>query len=252
MDLQQLQQLPTRGQLIQDLWVLAMTGSRSGGFFLEIGSADGVDLNNTVLLEREFSWRGVCVEPNPTSFAFLTENRTCICVNKAAWRTSNENVEFIPRGLLGAITDVAFGDAHSPARRRHMATHGTIQVETISIGDLCETTGVPALFEYLSLDVEGAELAVLTLWDFDRWRFALATVEHNGSKQTRGGAWGLLAPLGYRRVQMGFEDWFYHPELLQSLNGGLSIDYDDVTKSFLHLHQARVMERRRLKQPKGR
>jgi hypothetical protein len=42
-----LDEIGHHAQLRQDLWVLAMTGGRAGGSFVEIGSADGVSINNT-------------------------------------------------------------------------------------------------------------------------------------------------------------------------------------------------------------
>ena len=56
-------------QARQDLWLMeeVFPGKRNG-FFIEIGSADGIALSNTCLLERRLAWRGVCVEANPLLF----------------------------------------------------------------------------------------------------------------------------------------------------------------------------------------
>jgi hypothetical protein len=50
--------LRSRAQLMQDLFVLYMLGSKRGGFFVEFGATDGVNISNTLLLERDFGWTG--------------------------------------------------------------------------------------------------------------------------------------------------------------------------------------------------
>jgi hypothetical protein len=62
----------------QDSWVFgeAFNGKRKG-YFLEIGSGNGVTMNNTYLLEKRFGWQGICIEPNPESLAHLKRNRFC-------------------------------------------------------------------------------------------------------------------------------------------------------------------------------
>lgn len=42
---------------------LQFLGWRWGGFYLEVGVYDAVHENNCVLMEREYGWRGVAVDP---------------------------------------------------------------------------------------------------------------------------------------------------------------------------------------------
>lgn len=62
----------------QDLWVLQTAGNK--GFFVDIGAHDGIESSNTYALEKH-GWTGICVEPNPVSFAALRNNRSCDCHN---------------------------------------------------------------------------------------------------------------------------------------------------------------------------
>lgn len=42
----------------QDWFVLAMTGMKQGGTYLEVGGATPIQDSNTYLLETAFGWRG--------------------------------------------------------------------------------------------------------------------------------------------------------------------------------------------------
>lgn len=62
-------------QVYQDMFVLSILSGKRNGTFLEIGSADGVDLNNTFLLEKHFGWKGICVEYDEKYIPSLTQHR---------------------------------------------------------------------------------------------------------------------------------------------------------------------------------
>jgi hypothetical protein len=46
----------------QDLFAISVLNGKYGGTFLDIGANDAKTANNTLLLERHFGWRGVCVD----------------------------------------------------------------------------------------------------------------------------------------------------------------------------------------------
>lgn len=62
----------------QDRFVLSACHGQRGGFFLDSGASDGVLGSNSWMLENEYGWRGICVEPNDTMFAHLAANRACV------------------------------------------------------------------------------------------------------------------------------------------------------------------------------
>ena len=49
-------------QVGQDKWVCEYFNYKKGGFFLDIGAADGITINNTYYLEKELEWKGICIE----------------------------------------------------------------------------------------------------------------------------------------------------------------------------------------------
>jgi hypothetical protein len=119
-------------QLGQDLWVLERLGGKRNGYFVEIGACDGVYLSNTLLLESQYGWRGICVEPNRDYYYRLKENRTCRCVDKAVHRESGKVAAFVPAGVYGALEEYAGADHHAPLRKP--ALDKRYAVETVSLG----------------------------------------------------------------------------------------------------------------------
>ena len=50
-------------QLNQDINVLKFYNNKTDGYFVEIGASDGIKISNTYLLEKEYNWKGICIEP---------------------------------------------------------------------------------------------------------------------------------------------------------------------------------------------
>jgi hypothetical protein len=67
---------------LQDLFVYIYFNGKKDGFFVEIGSNDGISANNTLALER-LGWQGICIEPQPDMFRILKSIRKCDCYNIA-------------------------------------------------------------------------------------------------------------------------------------------------------------------------
>ncbi|XP_037800720.1 uncharacterized protein LOC119595678 [Penaeus monodon] len=61
------------------------------GFFLEAGALDGEDKSNTLYFERERSWTGLLVEPDPSLYETLvSKKRKAFSIN-AAFSLSNSS-----------------------------------------------------------------------------------------------------------------------------------------------------------------
>lgn len=60
-------------------------------FFLEIGGGDGLHLSNTLILEANFEWRGVLVEPTG-AFKSMVQNRPKAICDHAAIAGSRKTV----------------------------------------------------------------------------------------------------------------------------------------------------------------
>lgn len=161
---------------------------KQGGYFVEFGATDGVLLSNSWLLEKHFGWRGICAEPNPKLFERLQPNRSCFLSPACVYRSSGERLRFVLADAYAAVGDL-------------------IEVTTTSLMDLLDQQEAPAVIDYLSIDTEGSELAILEGINWSRYQFRSITVEHNFTEQ-RQGIQKLLEAQGYQRREAKWDDWY--------------------------------------------
>ena len=80
-------------QLEQDLHVIDYYKGIHNKYFVEIGAHDGITMSNTLLLERDYLWHGICIEADPKNYEKLIKNRNTfnICVNPAIYSEKVRN-----------------------------------------------------------------------------------------------------------------------------------------------------------------
>jgi FkbM family methyltransferase len=202
-------------QLGQDLWVLEQTGYKRGGFFVEFGATDGVLLSNTWLLEKEFGWRGICVEPNPALFEQLRLNRSCAVSDACIAGETGKEVDFVFADAFGSMAEYAASDHHAATRQAYAETGAVGKLKTTSLHDLLCQLSAPREIDYISIDTEGSELEILAAFPFDKWDVQLFTVEHNFTPH-RGKLRELLSHHGYRCVEREWDDWYVKDPTIQA------------------------------------
>jgi FkbM family methyltransferase len=185
----------------QDLWVLHETKRKVGGYFVEFGAADGASGSNTLLLEREFGWRGILAEPNPVWHDDLQRNRNADIDLRCVFGRTGDRVKFAAtrHAGLATILDFVAKDGHAPSR----ADHEVIEVETVSLNDLLACHDAPRSIDFISIDTEGSEFSILKEFDFARWDVKLFSVEHNLTAQEQA-VDALMRKNGYERRYAGY------------------------------------------------
>ena len=198
----------SKSQLGQDLLALISSGTGKPGFFVEFGSADGVALSNSFLLEKELGWAGILCEPSRSWHEDLKRNRSCVVDTRCVYSRTGEQISFSENyiGELSGITEFTGNDHHGLINR----TTDSYQVETISLLDLLKHHNAPGHIEFLSVDTEGSECEILNAFDFSQYTFGAICVEHN-YLENRPKVKQLLVANGYRQVYpelSDFDDWF--------------------------------------------
>ena len=201
-------------QILQDIWVLYELNEKRGGYFVEFGACDGVTLSNTLLLEKTYGWQGALAEPARSWHEALRTNRNCYITGKCVYRTDGERITFRETDIreLSTLEELKDMDFHAPARD----SGAQYEVETITLVNLLREARAPKQIDYLSIDVEGAEIDILRTFNFDDFEIKLITIEHNFGPQ-RDEILSVLEGFGYRRkfAQLSmFDDWYLRPDLM--------------------------------------
>lgn len=201
-------ELESKSQLGQDMFVLSELDFKRGGYFVEFGATDGVELSNTYLLEKRLGWTGILAEPAVSWHIALPKNRNCHIDFNCVWSKSGEILEFnnALAAELSTIDTFSSCDEHAQAREDGLR----YTVPTISLNDLLEKYKAPTEIDYLSIDTEGSEFEILSAFDFDKHKIKVITCEHNYTPM-RGQILQLLQSKGYVRKYTEysrFDDWY--------------------------------------------
>jgi len=182
---------------------------RRGGFFVDVGAFEGLAGSNTLKLEMELGWKGVCLESIPAMFSLLQKRRRCLCLPLAASDKASDSVSFDWQpwnsGLSGLTETLGAGI-------RGMHREQRIEVQTRTLTEILDAIQAPRHIDFLSIDTEGAEELVLRGLDFSRYQFDFITLEHNYRADMRRDIRLLLEKAGYiYRAENGVDEEYYLP-----------------------------------------
>jgi len=163
----------------QDKWVVTMLQGKKKGYFVDIGASNGIKHSNTYILEKNYNWKGICVEPHTISFIELMQNRNCIHENLCIF-DAHTKVDFVQRGRMKTHSGIYCDQADDKLIHQVInRNHPLIKKQAITLLELLDKHKSPQLIDYLSIDVEGSQWLILKNFNFDQYRFLLITVEHN-------------------------------------------------------------------------
>ncbi len=177
--------------------MLDFYNNKKNGFFVEIGAGDGILESNIYLLETQYDWKGICVEPVSYQCIELKKNRKCQCINKPIYNESNKKVIFYEanestRHLSGINTHIITTIVENNSKH--------VELDTLSFNELLETCQAPEFIDYLSIDTEGSEYEILKTFDFNKYNFGYINIEHNYTEPKRSLIKNLLVQNNYKYI----------------------------------------------------
>jgi FkbM family methyltransferase len=179
----------------QDIYVTRILKEKRDGYFIEIGANNGYTMSNTYLLEKNYGWKGICVEATPYKITELTNNRpNAICISSAAFLESNLELDFTtcPLDILNVITEYA------EIAIDFLKENGEIiKVNTRSLTDILNENNAPENIDYLSIDTNGSEYKVLEGIDFTKYKFNVITVKNSLIEEKQNRIKEILTSNGY-------------------------------------------------------
>jgi len=183
-------------QCFQDFFVLSMLNGKKDGTYLEVGCADPLYGNNTALLEKEYGWKGMSIDIDPQwSDKWKQQGREC---------------------LISNALEVDY--------------EGNLEGNDI--------------VDYLQIDCDPPSVSyeVLLKIPFHKHKFRVITFEHDhyvdDTQSIRDKSRKYLQSFGYELVVSNispdeyspYEDWWVHPELVDSKLIDIMKSTDDKVK----------------------
>lgn len=190
-----------------------------GGYYVELGAVDGIGLSNTLYFERSRNWSGLLVEPVPHNFLKCLANRPAaknkiFCNACVGFEYKEKFVEMIyshyMSTAIGLDSDIEDPHAHAESGKNYLGTTDEkifiFGASAIPLNDLLQGAQAPKVIDFLSLDVEGAELEVLKGIDHSTYQFKIMCVESRDPVRIT----NYLSTFGYEYLeQISPHDYLY-------------------------------------------
>jgi FkbM family methyltransferase len=145
-----------------------ITKGKHGGYFIEIGAADGVSYSSCYFFERYRDWRGLAIEParvyhdrvrdsraNPI-FSAVSNVTSCMTNGSGSGAIFYESNINELSGLKGSLEN------NKDCQEWTRTTVKSYKVDTITLYDLCCQQSAPEHIDYCAIDCEGAEYEILS------------------------------------------------------------------------------------------
>jgi FkbM family methyltransferase len=187
-------------QRFEDFHLWRALGDVPNGFYIDVGAGHPV-YDNVSFVFYLAGWRGITVEPNPALAALGRAVRPRDHLYEGlCGATSGEATLYLQHEFHGLSTTIA---EHAQAAEKEVNRSAeAVTLPMTTLAALCEQH-TPGSFEFLKVDVEGAEGDVLRGADLSRFRPRIIVVEAI-KPLTLAPAWGewepLLARHGYRYI----------------------------------------------------
>jgi len=171
----QLLRTPANGhtsQIGQSAYVDALLKNRTNGFFIECGAYNGEDLSNSLFFELKRNWTGLLVEVSTNHYReVLKRKRHAYSINACISPVSSPQV-FTYKEIWHSAGLIDFQEeSHAKSLKQR---YQELDNKTAVVSAICYPLYSMLLaigqfrVDYFSLDVEGAELAILKTIPFDK------------------------------------------------------------------------------------
>lgn len=197
-----------------DFFVLSVLQQKKNGIFVEFGGMDGKLYSNTYMLEKQFDWDGLIIEPSRQFHKSLIKNRKCELSFSCLSDKDDETVIFneLPHGL-STINKFSSSDAKSEKRK-----NGNLyELKTIKLETLLNKINFNKKIDFMSIDTEGSEFEILKNFNFNKYSIKIICVEHNFNHLKRKALFNLLSNNKFTRVMENFsrnDDWYINEKLI--------------------------------------
>jgi FkbM family methyltransferase len=161
-------------QRFEDVYLSRCFPFSRQGFYIDIGSGHPVHDNASFAFYLE-GWRGITVEPNPRLSRLARAVRPHDChIEALVGAASGEGTFYVVDEWHGLSTMI---EAHAKSAGAQFGKKSrSLCVPMLTLAELCQRYA-PRTFEFLKIDVEGAEKDVLFSGDWENFRPKIIVIE---------------------------------------------------------------------------
>lgn len=182
---------------------------KTKGVCIEVGANDGINDSNTYYFENS-GWNCVLVEPNPYLCQLIRSSRTAILHECAASNASGSTILNIAEGSERSHgVSTICGDQEAIKKiQSYGFTTKPIEVNTRTLDSILVESKIIEPIDFITIDVEGHELAVLQGLSLQRWSPTIIIIEDN-SYFTDNSISTYLEKFNYVKFnRTGVNDWY--------------------------------------------
>jgi FkbM family methyltransferase len=195
-------------QFGEDLFIAQYFPPHYKGICIDIGATDGVGLSNTYYFEQR-GWKAICVEANPAMIPALKKIRVN-AVHCAVGQYNNREVDFnvvtLADGNQTAISGLELDQRLMQSHAYLSPQVSIVKVQERTLDNIIADFDWVTHIDFISIDTEGTELAVLKGLDISRWNVKMFCIENNYNEPE---IEQYLALFGYRKIRRHEVNDFY-------------------------------------------
>lgn len=159
--------------------------NKTNGIFVDIGAHDGISFSNTYFFEKNLGWSGACVEPSPTIYNKLIQNRRSNCEQVCITDSVGQQPFLLCSGYILEMYSGLLKEYDQRLLDRidqEIAIYGgrkeVILVNCLTFEALLKKYNISHI-DLLSIDVEGAEEKIIKTIDFKSITIDIIVIENN-------------------------------------------------------------------------
>ena len=155
------------------------------GYYIELGSYDGITQSNTYYFEKNKNWKGILIEPIKHKFLECKKNRSkknkffngaCVSSNY-----KKNKIKFVYSNLK-SFSPIIIGKKKSQKQLVKPELligekNFTFETQALTLNKILKKFNAPKIIDLLSLDTEGAEFEVLNGIDYSIYKFKYLLIE---------------------------------------------------------------------------
>jgi FkbM family methyltransferase len=197
----------SHGQFAEDRILEEIFGDRADGYCVEIGAYDGRTGSASYMFEKR-GWRCLLVEPVPALVEEIRKHRTGMVVNCAVSNKEGVATLFVAE-KVEQMSTLDLTPNHLEWIRQVGGAVKEITVRTATLDTLLVEAAFPEI-QFITIDVEGHETAVLEGFTLEAHRPRIVIVEDNSVNGDRRVA-RYMSDRGYVHFRRtGVNEWYAH------------------------------------------